>query len=59
MFNLFSDLKTTLTVVIGAVAFIAAKYGVNIDPETQIAFVLVIIFFLGLFSRDSSAKKAV
>jgi hypothetical protein len=49
------DLKTTLTVIIGAIAFLVNRFfGINIPEE---AIVMVVVFFVGIFSKDSEPTK--
>ncbi len=51
---MFKDIKTTVTSIVGVVAFIANKmFGIGI-PENEL--VIVIVFVIGLFAADS--KKA-
>lgn len=52
---MFSDIRTTLTVIIGAVAYVVALFGFHITAEQQISLVVVILMFLGFFSRDAAA----
>lgn len=45
--------KTTLTGVIGAIAVIIKfAFGLDIPADVQIAFVVLIVFALALFSKD-------
>ncbi len=46
--------RTTLTAVIGAIAYIVAVFGIQVTPEVQSALVVVILFFVGLFAKDGS-----
>jgi len=51
---MFKDAKTTVTVIVGAVAFLVNKFfGVGI-PETEL--IAVVLFVIGLLSADT--KKA-
>jgi len=50
---MFTDLKTTVTSVVGVIAYLANKFfGIGI-PEDQL--IVVIVFVIGLFAAD--AKK--
>lgn len=51
---MFSNLKTTLTAIIGAAAMLVAMFGIQVSTEVQISLVTVILFFLGLFAKDSN-----
>jgi hypothetical protein len=49
------DLKTTLPVVIGAIAFLVNRFFGIVIPEE--AILMVILFFVGLFAKDSAPTK--
>jgi len=52
---MLNDLKTTITVIVGAIAYIVNKiFGIGI-PENEL--VVVIVFILGLFTADSKKEK--
>ena len=52
---MFTDIKTTVTSVVGVVAFVANKFfGIGI-PENEL--VIVIVFAIGLFAADSRKAK--
>jgi hypothetical protein len=51
--NLLVNWKTTLTVIIGAIAYLVASFGIQVTAEVQNALVVTIVFFVGLFAKDS------
>jgi len=56
---MFSDLKTTLTSAFGLIAVIVnAIFKFDIPVDVQIAFISVILFFVGLFSKDAEKKTS-
>ena len=55
--NMFSDLKTTLTSAFGLVAVIVnAIFKFDIPADVQVAFIAVIMFFVGLFAKDAKTQ---
>jgi len=55
--NALMNWKTTLTVIIGAVAYLVSTFGIVVTPETQNAIILTIVFFVGLFARDGGEPE--
>lgn len=54
---MFSDLKTTLTSAFGLVAVIVnAIFKFDIPADVQVAFIAVIMFFVGLFAKDAKTQ---
>lgn len=53
-----SNWRTTLTAIIGAIAYIVAAFGIQVTPEVQTSLVVVILFFIGLFAKDGSNTPA-
>lgn len=51
--NLLVNWKTSLTVIIGAIAYLVAIFGIQVSQEVQSALVVTILFFVGLFAKDS------
>jgi hypothetical protein len=51
--NILVNWKTTLTVIIGAIAYLVASFGIQVTAEVQNALVVTIVFFVGLFAKDS------
>lgn len=52
---MFKDPKTTVTVIVGALAYLANQFlGVAIPSEAIIA---VVVFILGLFAKDSQPTE--
>jgi hypothetical protein len=45
-------LKTTITGIVGLVALIAAKFGFQLDVETQLAIVTLVLFVLSILAKD-------
>jgi hypothetical protein len=49
------DLKTTITVIVGAIAYLCnLLFKLEIPSEAIIA---VVVFFVGLFAKDSKPKE--
>jgi purine-cytosine permease-like protein len=48
--------KTTLTVIIGAIAYLVAIFGIQVTPEVQQALIVVVLFFVGLFAKDGNTS---
>ena len=51
--NLLINWKTTLTAVVGAITYLVAVFGIQVPVEVQTGLVAVILFFIGLFAKDS------
>jgi phage shock protein PspC (stress-responsive transcriptional regulator) len=51
-------MKTTITAIVGVIALLAAKFGFDVDVQTQLAIVTVVMFFIGLFSNSGNTPKA-
>lgn len=49
--------RTTLTAVIGAIAYIVAAFGIQVSAEVQTSLVVVILFFIGLFAKDGGTPS--
>lgn len=49
------DWKTTLTGVVGVIGMLVKViFSIDVTVEVQIAFVTVIVAFIGYFSKDST-----
>lgn len=55
---MFSNWKTTLTAIIGAIAAVVAAFGIQVTTEVQLALVTVIVFFIGIFAKDGSNHES-
>lgn len=51
--NVLVNWKTSLTVIIGAIAYLVAIFGIEVSQEVQSAIVVVVLFCVGLFAKDS------
>lgn len=45
-------MKTTVTAIVGLIAMLVAKFGIQVDVETQLAIVSVILFVVSLLAAD-------
>lgn len=45
-------MKTTITAIVGLIAMVAAKFGLEVSVETQVAIVTVALFVIGLLVQD-------
>lgn len=45
-------MKTTVTAIVGLIAMLAAKFGFNVDVQTQLAIVTVVLFVIGILAKD-------
>lgn len=45
-------MKTTITAIVGLIAMLGAKFGFDVDIQTQLAIVTVVMFVLGIFAQD-------
>lgn len=50
-----SNLRTTLTGIVTAAAYLVGVWGFEVDPAVQDSIVVLGLFLIGLFARD--AKK--
>ena len=53
----FRDWKTTLVGIVGAVGvLVKSLFGFEIPAEVQNGFIAIILFFIGLFAKDSKPE---
>ena len=46
-------MKTKISAIVGVIALLAAKFGFDVDVQTQLAIVTVVMFVIGIFATDS------
>jgi len=55
---MFKDPKTTITAIIGLLAYIVkTMFNFDVAPDIQAGFVIVVVFLIGLFAKDGGAPK--
>lgn len=55
----FADTRTTVTGIISSLVILVGTIGFQIDPDTQAALVGIVIFAIGLFSRNNNSQERV
>lgn len=56
---MFSDPKTTIAAIVGLIAYLIGYFGLHLTPEVQSAIVVVTVFIIGIFSKDSTGDDTV
>ena len=55
---MFKDWKTTVTALVGLLAYaVKVLFNIEVSAEVQTAFVLVLVFIIALFTKDSTKKE--
>lgn len=52
------DWKTTLTAIVTTGAYLLAAWGFELDHSVQEAIVVLGMFFIGIFARDTKKPEA-
>lgn len=50
--------KTTLTAIVGFVAYMAGQFGIVITPEQANAIVVVAMLIVGFFAKDATTGSS-
>lgn len=51
--TLFKSWKTTITTIVSAAVFLAAKFGYDVPSDVQIGIIAVSVWVIGFFSKDA------
>ena len=55
---MFKDWKTTVTALIGLIAYaVKILFNIEVSADVQAAFILVTMFIIALFTKDSTKKE--
>lgn len=56
---MFSDPKTTIAAIVGLIAYVIGTFGLHVTPDVQNSIVILTVFIIGLFSKDSRGDDTV
>ncbi|TXH40609.1 MAG: hypothetical protein E6Q97_39395 [Desulfurellales bacterium] len=54
----FGNWKTTLTAIVGFVAYMLGQFGIVITPEQANAIVVVAMLIVGFFAKDATTGSS-